>query len=245
MRAVIWDVAAAFPFSEKIRSFSMMRIGLTILLSVMNHRQALLIGMLVLPLIMIGQVNIHYGSSFPTDPAPHTWHFNPQSHALWTFEHGKWEAYKGDAPDSAYACGPLIIFHSSMLEFAINGLQDIHLYVDQKYCADSMALVVSGSYAYTFDPTGEWIGSRYVLPKWPILPPITIQGMDAFSVQRAVPVLLKNRIDGEHLWGVFGSNGQWLIEPVYSDPITFKNGVAKVTYYGERRKINEYGEFLK
>jgi hypothetical protein len=41
------------------------------------------------------------------------------------------------------------------------------------------------------------------------------------------------------------SNGQWLIEPKFDQPFRFQNGFAEVIYYGQRRKINEKGEFVE
>ena len=48
-----------------------------------------------------------------------------------------------------------------------------------------------------------------------------------------------------HGWGMFGTNGQWLIPPIFDAPFVFKNGVAEVYYYGQKFKINEQGERLK
>ena len=46
-------------------------------------------------------------------------------------------------------------------------------------------------------------------------------------------------------WGIIGQSGTWLIEPKYDAPFHFENGIAEVLYYGQRRKINEKGEFVE
>jgi hypothetical protein len=46
-------------------------------------------------------------------------------------------------------------------------------------------------------------------------------------------------------WGILGGNGQWLIEPKYDARFHFQNGIAEVLYYGQKRKINEKGEFVE
>ena len=46
-------------------------------------------------------------------------------------------------------------------------------------------------------------------------------------------------------WGMMGLDGAWLIQPKFDAPFHFENGVAEVIYYGEKRKINEKGEFVE
>lgn len=46
-------------------------------------------------------------------------------------------------------------------------------------------------------------------------------------------------------WGVYGGNFRWLIPPIYDEPIRFVNGVAEVTTYGKRQRINEKGQVLE
>jgi hypothetical protein len=48
-----------------------------------------------------------------------------------------------------------------------------------------------------------------------------------------------------HGWGMLGTNGKWLIEPKFDQPFRFQNGFAEVLYYGQKRKINEKGEFVE
>ena len=40
-------------------------------------------------------------------------------------------------------------------------------------------------------------------------------------------------------------NGHWRIAPQYDKPFHFQDGIAEVTYYGQKRKINEQGEFVE
>ena len=46
-------------------------------------------------------------------------------------------------------------------------------------------------------------------------------------------------------WGMWGLDGRWLIEPIYDRPFRFQNGIAEVIYYGQKRKINEEGNFVE
>lgn len=46
-------------------------------------------------------------------------------------------------------------------------------------------------------------------------------------------------------WGLLDRHGNWIVEPKFDEPFFFKGGIADVVYYGEKRKINEKGEFVK
>jgi hypothetical protein len=46
-------------------------------------------------------------------------------------------------------------------------------------------------------------------------------------------------------WGMLGQDGHWKIEPKFDAPFHFQNGTAEVIYYGQRRKINEKGDFVE
>lgn len=45
-------------------------------------------------------------------------------------------------------------------------------------------------------------------------------------------------------WGILNARGRWVIEPRYDKPFRFVDGVARVIYYGQKRKINLRGEFV-
>jgi hypothetical protein len=44
---------------------------------------------------------------------------------------------------------------------------------------------------------------------------------------------------------IIDNHGQWLIEPKFDSPFHFQSGLAEVIHYGQKRKINEKGEFIK
>ncbi len=48
-----------------------------------------------------------------------------------------------------------------------------------------------------------------------------------------------------HTWGLLDHEGHWRIAPQYDKPFHFQDGIAEVTYYGQKRKINEQGEFVE
>jgi hypothetical protein len=46
-------------------------------------------------------------------------------------------------------------------------------------------------------------------------------------------------------WGFLSVQGEWLIEPKFDEPFYFVDGIAEVVYYGQKREINEEGEFVQ
>lgn len=95
------------------------------------------------------------------------------------------------------------------------------------------------------DTLSRWFGTgapRY----YTSIPVLKIQGNDAYILPKYIrhnrPYFEGNEL---HTWGVLGTNGKWLIEPKFDAPFRFQNGIADVIYYGQRRKINEKGEFVE
>ena len=79
------------------------------------------------------------------------------------------------------------------------------------------------------------------------LHPLIVNDMEAFCLPQLAPNFYQCtglKPDYQN-WGMLGTNGQWIIAPQYDDPFTFENGIANVRYYGQKRKINEKGEFVE
>ena len=70
----------------------------------------------------------------------------------------------------------------------------------------------------------------------------TLNGRLGFCSTAALLFMLS---EDTHGWGILGTNGRWLIEPIFDAPFHFQNGIAEILYYGQKRKINEKGEFVE
>jgi hypothetical protein len=75
-------------------------------------------------------------------------------------------------------------------------------------------------------------------------PTQTVNGLSAICVPRTPRESGYLNVSELRAWGMLGENGKWLIEPTFDQPFRFQDGMAEVTYYGQRRKINESGEFV-
>ena len=75
-----------------------------------------------------------------------------------------------------------------------------------------------------------------------------LRGKDVLCVPQYVDGILKGGVhqnEARKNWGMLSTDGEWLIEPIYDAPFVFQDGIAEVIYYGEKRKINEQGEFVE
>jgi hypothetical protein len=73
----------------------------------------------------------------------------------------------------------------------------------------------------------------------------TVEGIEGVCVPGQIISGLGLTCGDLRNWGIMGENGQWLIEPKFDAPFYFQDGIADVVYYGQKRKINEKGEFME
>ncbi len=113
--------------------------------------------------------------------------------------------------------------------------------VDDFVCSDSLFFGFSLTSYYCYANGGDLGRSIYCSGR----------GLDAQKVQEklawTVPLpAASNPYDvscaAMRSWGILSDGGIWLIPPDYDAPITFEDGIAVVSRYGQRYKINETGE---
>ena len=71
---------------------------------------------------------------------------------------------------------------------------------------------------------------------------VEIDGKSFFVLPKYYPKVPKVDSIVQCNWGMIDTDGNWVIEPVYDDYFTFKEGVAVVKRYGKSFKINVKGE---
>ncbi len=75
-----------------------------------------------------------------------------------------------------------------------------------------------------------------------------LKGKDVMCLPQYADGILKGGVhqnDALKNWGMLSTDGEWLVEPKFDAPFRFQNGFADVLYYGEKRRINEKGEFVE
>ena len=111
---------------------------------------------------------------------------------------------------------------------------------------DSILLLVDSMYVVVLGTTDTVLSDfrRNTDKRADVEIPDTVLGIKAYSLPPNISIMnyQENQLRN---WGMLGVNGQWLIEPKFDQPFRFQDGFAEVLYYGEKRKINEKGEFVE
>jgi hypothetical protein len=151
-----------------------------------------------------------------------------------------------------YSCLDLIAWNQWAIEtrkegFAV-GTKEAILFVDfqEVIMEDSILLLVDSMYVVVLGTTDTVLSDfrRNTDKRADVEIPDTVLGIKAYSLPPNISIMnyQENQLRN---WGMLGVNGHWLIEPKFDQPFRFQNGFAEVIYYGQRRKINEKGEFVE
>jgi hypothetical protein len=205
----------------------------------------------LLPLLASSQIQLSVGNEFPETPRENEWFRQYDTKELWHYEDDEWKLYSTDACTGAEVCGDFIVVkinHRSWEVIQPDGLLISYYMPDisKVVCFDSLMVWEGFGQNFYVDKKGTalahlwsvWCGDAKL---------DTLQSQTCYCVPQLAldsnsqPLgcdVLKN-------WGMLGTNAKWLIEPKFDQPFRFQDGFAEVLYYGEKRKINEKGEFVE
>ncbi len=193
-----------------------------------------------------GQVNIAQGPKPPMKCMGNSWFFVQGRHELWCCD-DRGYVMKQNNVDSFFE-------HAGMLIVEINGGRHQKLYQadgqllsqfgNPYICGDGIVIAwEEGSLVNYYGKGGKLLmglfkrtiglSTAQIQGQWSICLPLW---RDAGRIMKSSDI---------HCWGMINKAGQWLIEPKFDGPFSFQNGFAEVLYYGQKRKINEKGEFVE
>ncbi len=210
-----------------------------------------------------GQIVLVKGEFLPTQPAEFTWYWNPEYHIPAFFSDGLWMPIYDYEYDDDYSdfqvCNNLIILTVAR-EAGVpeaRRFQILNKYGELVLESATNVTCMECLLVCTVASKNHFLDNERTVPWSPRLAttfdtacgtarPISIQRIQGFCAP-AFSRSLSELKDCRQLvnWGILGGNGQWLIEPKYDARFHFKNGIAEVIYYGQKRKINEKGEFVE
>lgn len=228
------------------------------------HTCTTLSGVVLLMLVLAmcsslsAQALIAKGPVRPYRPAENTWFLNTASSAVERYNNQKW-VLQGSGYSDISVCNELIILRYLSENERLSGMLyevmdpwtgAIAFDATWCYCGDKILGVEEDSVITFFsnihipNKLPEKLTQEF-LPATHPLQPMIFKGLASFSVPATMAIYIQARqSDLAKNWGLLGTNGQWLIEPKFDAPFHFQNGIADVIYYGEKRKINEKGEFV-
>ncbi len=189
-------------------------------------------------------------AEFPSEPSRYQWHFSDPAKDAWVYNGIKWKKVTIAFCDSLFRCGQFMVTKERR---ALSAKSRVYIYdttgktllsnIDTYVVGEGYALAwrrmaigfliaANGDTLATF--SGCYAG-----------PPEIVDGRLAVSVAD-LPKELPGTLCWElTTWGMIDEVGHWVIPPKFDAPFHFENGIAEVIYYGQKRKINEKGEFVE
>jgi hypothetical protein len=206
---------------------------------------------MLFPSILVGQIHLSAGNELPKVAYKNDWFWDVMANEIWHYKESGWKLFTDDPCTKAEVCGPYIFLQFNIGTNEVltaEGLWASYFVPDLRHyeCFDSLMLWEGNWKTYYLDMQGTvlgWIDNYYC--NYPKLD--TAQGQGGFSVPQLVLDTTFQPMNCDQLknWGFVGKGGHWLIDPIYDAPFLFENGTAEVLYYGQKRKINEKGEFVE
>ncbi len=188
------------------------------------------------PASMQAQVTMMEGRVNPDSSMNADWYLNQRTEKAWTKKNGDWEEVLGYVVKLIDYHGIIVLKHRAAFAIATqsgnllrssigtyeyrNGIIQINDNANVYFYRDSICIGTS----CLFDP--EMVGGT--------------------TVYCATPMILGDdwHCYDVHGWGMMRLDGTWMIEPKFDRSFSFRWGDAEVFYYGQKRKINEKGEFV-
>jgi hypothetical protein len=235
-----------------------MKIGLTILNRlVANFLFGAMISLCNCCDIVVAQMPIIVVSdSFPTVANEFTWLFKQPDRLVYHYDlPGNWVQVLSFPVKRVTTCNAMVIidFPGLTLYYDPAGEEMGSINPRNFLCKDSVCGEI-GSVIQLFDNRPDKRGyserrlTQFLYGNCGFRKPEMIQGREAYGLPQAIAFqskMMMMECTDLRNWGMLGVNAQWLIEPKYDAPFHFKNGIAEVLYYGQKRKINEKGEFVE
>jgi hypothetical protein len=203
----------------------------------------------------------------PAHPKIGTWFYDPAKHRSAYFGTNNWESFTENAYEDIFMCQAFMIlqynYSTAQLrdpssrptaQYCVRITTDSKrmTYCDHILCHDSIIAMIwdDGSAQLSANSSGiadddRLLTSVYKYDAAGVKRQI-VQNQEAYCAPDYIPKF--NHLGEENPyrnWGMLGTNGKWIVPPIFDAPFKFVNGLAEVLYYGQKHKINEKGEFIK
>ncbi len=202
-----------------------------------------------LPLTLHSQTIVAKGVGTPKKvPKGTYWYFDTAHHTAWGNSGIEWTELGIEGVTEMYPAGTMVVIHSKLGYSLLGPYGDYIWAAPDLRVTDSLVMVWDEDYTQIYLLTGRQLHPMdgFDVRCWPIAgEPETVQGIKAFCLPDFQASFDSVPCDSLHAFGMFGYNGHWLIAPQYEEAFQFQDGVAEVVYQGQRRKINEQGEFVE
>jgi hypothetical protein len=183
--------------------------------------------------------------TFPATPSYRTWFLDTIDHKGFHWDGDKWFAFTWAQVKDIIPCRGFVYVPVEGTILCYGAFGRIEDQCQWFTCEDSIHL----RWGKTTFTAAKARGIACELPSYcdeikDIIQPDTVGGIRAYCLP-----LWEDHWPGDcdapRTWGMLGTNGKWLIAPMFDTPFRFQDGTAKVVHYGQKRRINETGEFVE
>ena len=216
----------------------------------MGSRIALALFMTMCTAATMAQGIATVGGKVPKHAKVGDWHLNNMKHELsrYTADEG-WQYYDSRVAKISWCHSALRVTRPFGEQYCVLPNSDLRDYYDSCFCGDSILVTWNegDTDPLAYDRGGDVITYRLSAKLDTVHWQMDWHGMKAFCLAGDFPTHRMDLRFGHdiHTWGILGENGEWLILPIFDAPFGFQDGFAEVMYYGQKRKINEKGEFVE
>jgi hypothetical protein len=214
-------------------------------------------GLFSAPLSVVAQASkgtlILQGKGNPTHIGPQAeWFLDTNRHRIYrlSMDVGKdrdWERLNTLPVDTLFECNGYAIYHTQNGYYIHRARTDLFEF-DGCACGDSLLWVWNEFYLANYDVRDPELHLDFsnVYPCWDSASGLdTVLEQPVFCIARSLAAIAPVDCSRLRTWGMIDVNGNWRVEPKFDEPFHFKSGIAEVLYYGQKRKINENGEFVE
>lgn len=197
----------------------------------------------LIPMDLTGGLPVWAGTSFPPHPQEGWWFCHSERRGqVHLFQNGEWkhiEAVNSYCPEFRYGF-VWINEHTYGSLLRTNGEE---LMSRVNFFANKGKLVFgqSGGHAFALNQVGDTLayfsGGNGVPGFHSGIP----AGPEGLSLPAFVPEVEHEGAFNRRDWGMVDTLGNWIIPPIYDNWFIFKNGVAEVSRYGEKFRIDRNG----
>lgn len=200
-----------------------------------------------LPSLASAQVPILQGPDIPQNSLHADWYLDTVAHRVY-HRQPDWKLVPSSHVFSLRSCGKYLLMTTIHITYVALENEEFVGAGTACECLDRLVRMRNEN-AYFFWGDAGYLGRALCGNDEPaeaiFLPTDRVGGVPAFCISATENKDSKIYLNDAHAWGMIDLKGKWLIEPKYDAPFHFENGVAEVIYYGQRRKINEKGEFVE
>lgn len=196
-------------------------------------------------------VNLTKGTALPKVAKANDWFYNSETKVIYQFRGGAWAKAREEACNEASTCGALLFldlgkYKHLILDAKGEDWKAFSNSYDSFTCEDKITIVDRSDWRYFISAEGK-ILSQINTSECPETIVDEIRGQKAYCVPlyNTFNFYGPGGCDQVGDYGYLGTNGTWLIEPKFSQPFKFENGIANVKWHNRDFQIDDKGAWLE